>query len=146
MKNIKTKISNWKHFGSQSIYTERYFGNLNFPEADKRKVFIFKHYNLYWIWRVGVIRQMSICKNWFPSLFLISALRCKRDHNLEEGSPVVSSSLYDISRRLTFEIWNIVKSTQLPQFVYKTLFRIYDSTKEYIFSSSLFHRADLQNY
>ena len=146
MKNIKTKISNWKHFGSQSIYTERYFGNLNFPEADKRKVFIFKHYNLYWIWRVGVIRQMSICKNWFPSLFLIFALRCKRDHNLEEGSPVVSSSLYDISRRLTFEIWNIVKSTQLPQFVYKTLFRIYDSTKEYIFSSSLFHRADLQKY
>ena len=146
MKNIKTKISNWKHFGSQSIYTERYFGNLNFPEADKRKVFIFKHYNLYWIWRVGVIRQMSICKNWFPSLFLISALRCKRDHNLEEGSPVVSSSLYDISRRLTFEIWNIVKSTQLPQFVYKTLFRIYDSTKEYIFSSSLFHGADLQKY
>ena len=146
MKNIKTKISNWKHFGSQSIYTERYFGNLNFPEADKRKVFIFKHYNLYWIWRVGVIRQMSICKNWFPSLFLISALRCKRDHNLEEGSPVVSSSLYDISRRLTFEIWNTVKSTQLPQFVYKTLFRIYDSTKEYIFSSSLFHRADLQKY
>ena len=146
MKNIKTKISNWKHFGSQSIYTERYFGNLNFPEADKRKVFIFKHYNLYWIWRVGVIRQMSICKNWFPSLFLISALRCKRDHNLEEGSPVVSSSLYDISRRLTFEIWNTVKSTQLPQFVYKTLFRIYDSTKEYNFSSSLFHRADLQKY
>ena len=146
MKNFKTKISNWKHFGSQSIYTERYFGNLNFPEADKRKVFIFKHYNLYWIWRVGVIRQMSICKNWFPSLFLISALRCKRDHNLEEGSPVVSSSLYDISRRLTFEIWNTVKSTQLPQFVYKTLFRIYDSTKEYIFSSSLFHRADLQKY
>ena len=131
---------------SQSIYTERYFGNLNFPEADKRKVFIFKHYNLYWIWRVGVIRQMSICNNWFLSLFLISALRCKRDHNLEEGSPVVSSSLYDISRRLTFEIWNIVKSTQLPQFVYKTLFRIYDSTKEYNFSSSLFHRADLQKY
>ena len=131
---------------SQSIYTERYFGNLNFPEADKRKVFIFKHYNLYWIWRVGVIRQMSICKNWFPSLFLISALRCKRDHYLEEGPPVVSSSLYDISRRLTFEIWNTVKSTQLPQFVYKTLFRIYDSTKEYIFSSSLFHRADLQKY
>ena len=106
---------------SQSIYTERYFGNLNFPEADKRKVFIFKHYNLYWIWRVGVIRQMSICKNWFPSLFLIFALRCKRDHNLEEGSPVVSSSLYDISRRLTFEIWNIVQSTQLPQFVYKMI-------------------------
>ena len=106
---------------SQSIYTERYFGNLNFPEADKRKVFIFKHYNLYWIWRVGVIRQMSICNNWFLSLFLISALRCKRDHNLEEGSPVVSSSLYDISRRLTFEIWNIVQSTQLPQFVYKMI-------------------------
>ena len=69
LNNIKTRILNWKYtrlceafwIPSQSIYTERYFGNLNFPEADKRKVFIFKHYNLYWIWRVGVIRQTSIC-------------------------------------------------------------------------------------
>ena len=116
LNNIKTRILNWKYtrlceafwIPSQSIYTERYFGNLNFPEADKRKVFIFKHYNLYWIWRVGVIRQVSICKNWFPSLILISVIRCNRDHILIEGSPVVSSSLYDISRRLTFERWNIV--------------------------------------